>query len=179
MGIGRSVHAQDRFEEDLLSLKDRLMDNKTAQNMYAALCNIEWQNIEETQLIYGCSWRYAGGLIAGIRDQGEDYMEYYCSGIGNNNTSESVPEQTVTDEIREMLLPLGWIPKEYEDSFIIIKHDDIYYLIYSANDKLEIRKREMKTLETIKGTNNFLIHLQEKLPEDKYMEVEKYLLETM
>jgi hypothetical protein len=54
-----------------------------------------------------------------MRDTG-DYMDWYCSGIGEglgngdaDGTRCYVPEATVTDEIREDLLKLGWVPHEW------------------------------------------------------------------
>ena len=102
-----------------------------AQNLYAALCNNEFQrNAVWPQLkneTWGCSWRYAGGIIADMRGSG-DYMDWYCSGIQNEwsdedfqrSTKESqerymyfknnfVGESVVTDEVREDLFKLGWI----------------------------------------------------------------------
>lgn len=69
-----------------------------------------WKRLDWT---YGCSWRYAGGLIADLRNlalgTSEDYMNYYCSG-----SFEGVPEGTVTEEIEEDLNKLGWfkVPEE-------------------------------------------------------------------
>ena len=91
-----------------------------AQNIYAALCNQDWQKNEVWPLLkgetYSCSWRYAGGIVADMREEG-DYVDWYCSGIGNglgngdvNNVKGYVPEGTVTDEIREDFFKLGWIP---------------------------------------------------------------------
>lgn len=85
-----------------------------AQNLYAAMCNNDfikndvWPMLQEET--WSCSWRYAGGIIADMREQG-DYIDWYCSGIGRHD--DSVGEGTVTDEIREDLLKLGWIVKEY------------------------------------------------------------------
>jgi hypothetical protein len=92
------------------------MCNRTFQKneVWATLKNQTWS----------CSWRYAGGIIADMRVQG-DYMDWYCSGIGGviGGGSESspeieaailakknyVPESVVTDEIREDLFRLGWV----------------------------------------------------------------------
>ena len=75
---------------------------------------------EET---WGASWRYAGGIIADMRQQG-DYIDWYCSGMGglaggwqhdegtfNEWAARTgfVSEGVVTDEIREDLFKLGWI----------------------------------------------------------------------
>jgi len=99
-----------------------------AQNLYAAMCNRTFQKNEVWAKLknqtWSCSWRYAGGIIADMREQG-DYMDWYCSGIGGviGGGSESspeieaavlarkkyVPESTVTDEIRKDLFQLGWI----------------------------------------------------------------------
>ena len=61
---------------------------------------------------WSCSWRYAGGIVADIRNIEEDYLDFYCSGIGSNH-EDYVGESFVTDEIREDLLKLGWTITEY------------------------------------------------------------------
>ena len=81
-----------------------------AQNLYAAMCNSDfikndvWPVLKEEK--WSCSWRYAGGIVADMREEG-DYVDWYCSGY--SKTEGFVPECTVTDEIREDLLKLGWI----------------------------------------------------------------------
>ena len=57
---------------------------------------------------WSCSWRYAGGIIADMRQEG-DYIDWYCSGIRDSYTGGYVSESVVTDEIREDLKRLGWI----------------------------------------------------------------------
>jgi hypothetical protein len=102
-----------------------------AQNLYAAMCNNEFrQNAVWPQLknqTWGASWRYAGGIIADMRGEG-DYMDWYCSGITGEVDADTyakmstesqerhhyyrnhfVSESRVTDEIREDLLKLGWL----------------------------------------------------------------------
>ena len=95
-----------------------------AQNLYAAMCNNNFQKQDVWEVLadntWGCSWRAAGGVVATLRDCGEDYMDYYCSGMGSlgsyNSDNEDnvfetkgyVSEATVTDEIREDLARLGW-----------------------------------------------------------------------
>lgn len=96
-----------------------------AQNLYAAMCNNEfvkndvWPRLKDER--WHCSWRYAGGIIADMRQQG-DYIDWYCSGIGGrsperpgDNNRQYVGEGYVTDEIRDDLLKLGWIVIEEED----------------------------------------------------------------
>lgn len=88
-----------------------------AQNLYAALCNQDWQRNEVWPLIKGqtwsCSWRYAGGIVADMCEQG-DYINWYCSGIQGEPDDDwidlgHVPEGTVTNEVKEDLFKLGWI----------------------------------------------------------------------
>jgi len=104
-----------------------------AQNVYAALCNNAFQKLEVMPVlkdeVWSCTWRYAGGLVADIRCQG-DYMDWYCSGIrymGLYNedeittplseeqmtyletTKNFVAESVVTEEIREDFKQLGWV----------------------------------------------------------------------
>jgi hypothetical protein len=83
-----------------------------SQNLYAAMCNnLFYKNDEE----WSCSWRYSGGIVADIRNVGESYIDFYCSGIGSGHEGY-VGESFVTDEIRSDLLQLGWTIKEYTQS---------------------------------------------------------------
>ena len=72
------------LEQDLLKttyIIDKCKNSETySQNLYAAMCNnLFYKNDEE----WSCSWRYAGGLVADLRNMGEDYLDWYCSGIWN------------------------------------------------------------------------------------------------
>jgi len=104
-----------------------------AQNIYAALCNQDWQRNDVWPLLagqtYSCSWRYAGGIVADMREEG-DYIDWYCSGIRGADLSDQdlasmspqdieryewmnthfVSGGHVTNEIREDFFTLGWIP---------------------------------------------------------------------
>lgn len=94
-----------------------------AQNLYAALCNNEFQKQAVWPVLknetWHCSWRYAGGIIADIRCEGS-YLDWYCSGsyrsspdddlaMGASDTIGYVDESVVTHEIEQDLLTLGWM----------------------------------------------------------------------
>lgn len=115
------------LELDLTStdwIIEKVKNSETyAQNLYAALCNNQFIKNEVVSIlkedIWSCTWRYAGGIVADIKGHG-DYLDYYCSGIGNVaydskadelafRTKQYVPEGDVTDEIRSDLFKLGWI----------------------------------------------------------------------
>ena len=113
---------KDNLEYDLRSNKwicDKTKSTKTyAQNLYAALCNQDWQRNEVWPLLkdqrWSCSWRHAGGIVADMREEG-DYIDWYCSGIQSEPDENwidlgHVSEGTVTDQIREDLFKLGWLP---------------------------------------------------------------------
>jgi len=122
---------KNNMEYDLRSSKElcdkvKKYDNY-AQNLYAAMCNMTWQSREFWQEMKGetwsCSWRHAGGIVADMREQG-DYIDWYCSGIGNpelgngldgtvpdvTDGRDYVPEGTVTEEVELDLNRLGWRP---------------------------------------------------------------------
>lgn len=129
----------DNLEYDLRSSEliiEKCKDRVYAQHIYAALCNNEFQRNDVMPILqdktWSCSWRYAGGIVADIRQEG-DYIDWYCSGIRGNpddvtdidfnsmsdvekiNHLESkahVSESVVTDEVRQDLFTLGWIVKD-------------------------------------------------------------------
>lgn len=129
-----SKWAENNLEHDLRStdwILQKVRNNKSyAQNLYAALCNNDFQKnavwpILKDQ-IWTCSWRYAGGVVADMRQEG-DYIDWYCSGIRgdlpavkidqlseeqkkeyNEVLNYYVSEGTVTQEIAEDLFKLGW-----------------------------------------------------------------------
>lgn len=80
-----------------------------AQHLYAALCNNTFVKNGHT---YSCSWRMSGGIVADLRNCGESYIDWYCSGITDN--PELMNEGCVSNEIREDLLSLGWTIEPYD-----------------------------------------------------------------
>lgn len=122
----------NNLEYDLLTtdwmLEKVRHDEAYAQNLYAAMCNNDFVKNDVWPILtdkrWSCSWRYAGGIIADMREEG-DYIDWYCSGIRGDiaesfNPSEEQIERMkitdrfmgegyVTDEIREDLLKVGWI----------------------------------------------------------------------
>ena len=127
---------ENNMEYDLRSTRwicDKVKDSDVyAQHLYAAMCNNEFQKNDMMPILkdqrWGCSWRYAGGIVADMQEKG-DYIDWYCSGIRSaddlspeefNNLTEDqqihykecqayVGESVVTDEIRADLKKLGWI----------------------------------------------------------------------
>jgi hypothetical protein len=83
-----------------------------AQNLYASMCN-NW--FEKGDIKWMTSWRGAGGIVADIRNCGEDYIDWYCSGIALENNDKYVSEGTVTEEIAMDLFRLGWTVRAYRD----------------------------------------------------------------
>jgi hypothetical protein len=127
---------QNNMEYDLLTtdwiLEKVRASDAYAQNLYAAMCNMQWRKREMWPELkeqnWSCSWRYAGGIVADMRQEG-DYIDWYCSGMGGLNqeydgeeTNEQwqartgyVPESVVTEEIERDLNQLGWAPIPWKD----------------------------------------------------------------
>lgn len=126
--------AENNLEYDLRTVDwvaEKCRDRVYAQHLYAALCNNEFMKNEVWTILldknWSCSWRYAGGIIANIRQEG-DYVDWYCTGSYYDLREEeelaalSLDEQAlykecqayvgeghITDEIRQDLFKLGWI----------------------------------------------------------------------
>lgn len=118
---------ENNLEWDLLTTEwilDKVRSSESyAQNLYAALCNNDFQRQEIMPILrdqaWGCTWRYAGGIIADMRQQG-DYIDWYCSGMAGGDEpgvyqeahdlrrKQYVPEGVITDEVAQDLLKLGW-----------------------------------------------------------------------
>lgn len=115
----------NNMEYDLLTtdwILEKVRTNDAyAQNLYAAMCNNGFIKLDVIPILkeeeWGCSWRYAGGIIADMQQKG-DYIDWYCSGIRNMSFDEEqnelwdgkayVGEGCITDEIRNDLQRLGW-----------------------------------------------------------------------
>jgi hypothetical protein len=112
---------KDNLEYDLRSTEwivNKVRGSKKyAQNLYAALCNNDFMKLAVVPILkdqrWHCSWRYAGGIVADMRAEG-DYIDWYCSGINDGGVydDKQVAESVVTNEIREDLKKLGWIVVE-------------------------------------------------------------------
>ena len=126
---------ENNLEYDLRStawILEKVRNNDVyAQNLYAAMCNIQWRSKKLWPTLkeenWSCSWRSSGGIVANMQQKG-DYMDWYCSGIRNDSMLDPeiahsypngyVPEGTVTEEIEQDLDKLGWIPIPYKDDHI-------------------------------------------------------------
>jgi hypothetical protein len=122
---------ENNLEYDLLTtdwiLEKVRADKSYAQNVYAALCNTSWRSKKLWPTLkeenWSCSWRYAGGIVADMRQEG-DYIDWYCSGIRDVSHDEEenkvwdtknyAAEGCVTQEIEDDFDRLGWTLIEYE-----------------------------------------------------------------
>jgi len=104
-------------------LRDKIIrSNSYSQNLYAALCNNQFQKLDLFSILkdetWQCSWRAAGRIVSDVCGEG-DYLDYYCSGMGGiagYDTDDNylarnsfVTEGTVTDEVAKDLRRLGWL----------------------------------------------------------------------
>jgi hypothetical protein len=130
----------ENMEYDLLTtdwILEKVRESDVyAQNLYASMCNRDFIKHDVMPILknqrWHCSWRYAGGIIADMRQAG-DYIDWYCSGIRGDKLTEEefqkltleqqakakeydafVGEGVVTDEIREDLFRLGWVVQDDE-----------------------------------------------------------------
>ena len=128
---------KDNMEYDLRStdwILEKVRNNDNyAQNLYAAMCNNDFIKREMWPILkdqrWSCSWRHSGGIISDMQEKG-DYIDWYCSGIGNKESGfgldgyeptpdpdgrDYVPEGVVTEEIENDLYTLGWLVVKYNN----------------------------------------------------------------
>jgi hypothetical protein len=115
------VNLEEEMKKDAIVIQ-YLGDIDIAKDFYRSLCNMRWRKIgilssedhvvsklkgEDAPDIWSCTWRYAGGVIADIRNEHynkmEDYMDFYCSGN----------EGTVSDLVEECFNRMGWDSHPY------------------------------------------------------------------
>jgi hypothetical protein len=90
----------DFWEQVEAKLKPKFQDDEYATNFYRAMSNMRWRYLDIDESLYSCTWRFAGGKVAELRNKHENYMHFYCSGN----------EGFVHDEIKNDLAELGWTP---------------------------------------------------------------------
>lgn len=71
-------------------------DRGFAVELYGALCNSDWRHDVGTD--WRCTWRYAAEVVPNLRDCGENYLDFYCSG----------GEGRITERVAEEMAALGW-----------------------------------------------------------------------
>ena len=98
---------EDLYRSEYITSKCR--KDIYAQHLYASLCNNVFIKNDQQ---WTCSWRMSGGIVADLRNGGESYIDWYCSGITDN--PELMNEGCVSDEIRADLLSLGWTIEPYD-----------------------------------------------------------------
>ena len=84
-------------------------DDGFADELYAAMCNVGWLKTQTgaadaTPVPWSCSWRSSGGIVADLRNKGEEYLDFYCLGR----------EGQVSQRVAQALAELGWFPLEEE-----------------------------------------------------------------
>jgi hypothetical protein len=93
---------------------DKVRGQETyAQNLYAALCNNDYQPQEVWGILnnirWNCSWRASALIVAEIRDR-ESADVWYGSGSGikHRDLAGFVEESYVTPEVETDLNVIGW-----------------------------------------------------------------------
>ena len=77
--------------------EDIFQDDSFCEEFYGTVTNSDWINAK-TGEDFGCTFRGAGAVIAGLRNKGETYLDWYlCSCEG-----------TYSSIIGERLRRLGW-----------------------------------------------------------------------
>ena len=73
-------------------------DTPLSTALWCALANVDWQHASGAE--FSCTWRYAGDVVAALRQEGS-YLDWYCC---------SEDYGTVAPEILVALAQEGWVP---------------------------------------------------------------------
>lgn len=92
----RITDMERNFADDLYVVFGRSISRDLATEIYRAMCNVDWFHEDGSR--FGCTWRSAGATVAELRGEGEDYLDYYCSGN----------EGYVADSVSGPLAERGW-----------------------------------------------------------------------
>ena len=97
---GRPIDKDSIFEAAVeRALGDTVRDSETiAIALWSSLTNQDWRHDTGEQVSY--SFRAAGDLVAAIRQDGSDYLDWYCSGSAGR----------VSEDIAAALAKEGWRP---------------------------------------------------------------------
>jgi hypothetical protein len=101
--------------KEILTNSNKMSDVEFAKKIYANLCNLVWYDYISDECI-DFSWRESGGFVASVRNLGEEYMDFYCSGN----------EGVVDEEIKKL----------FNDNDIVLFED-----FYSSNKEIEYDER--------------------------------------
>lgn len=82
------------FEDDLAEQFPLICDD-LASEIYSSLTNTLWSKDDKH---YSTTFRMAAGLIADLRDRGEDYLDFYCI----------APPGNVSDRVYSAMSSKGW-----------------------------------------------------------------------
>ena len=94
------------IKEKMKEIKQKVRtDEVYAQNLYAALCNMQWVK-DDSVKAWHCSWRYAGSVVATMNGEG-DYLDWYFSSSLFSKEG-FVNEGAVTDCIINDLKEIGF-----------------------------------------------------------------------
>ena len=95
---GREIDYSDPFEAVVeRTMGNTIRDNReVAIDVWSALSNVTWKHQNGDVAAY--SFRAAADLVAAIRGDGENYLDFYCLG----------PSATVSTCIAEALSKEGW-----------------------------------------------------------------------
>ena len=109
--------------KQILINSNKMSDITFANKVYANLCNLVWYDYINDEVI-SQSWRGAGGFVANIRNLGEDYMDFYCSGNEGKVDSE--------------------IEKLFNDNGIVVFENlyESYPDVSDIDEKVKLYKRE-------------------------------------